>query len=300
MDLDEIFESYSSKMTQLCLYQRAMKDIAKKELEKLAEYEKALEKHPELRKHSLSVHNMTFRMAANGEHFFYGHKKLSSEDKRLSVVLHKNKQYQWLLSEAYEEFEDCIERLYAYAGFTNNDFWPLKDYGNITLSEIKTKNFNWFEEQAANKKDAPASIINKFRESFPVIKEIEEKNKLGVNLRLAITLIEFLRHVIVHKGGTVLDKAKFKDIVLKKSCLHNNSKTTEEHSKFIDNFFGSGDYEKTILLLEIPTNDEIPLDIHINVLDMLIGYLMAYIHIICESLKTSHNKILMSDGSATA
>jgi hypothetical protein len=57
MDLDEIFESYSSKMTQLSLYQRAMKDIAKKELEKLTEYEKSLEKHPELKDHSLSMHN---------------------------------------------------------------------------------------------------------------------------------------------------------------------------------------------------------------------------------------------------
>lgn len=216
MDLDEIFESYSSKMTQLCLYQRAMQDIAKKELEKLAEYEKSLEIHPELKEHSLSLHKMTFRIASNGEHFVYGRKKLSIEDRRLSVFLHKNKQYQWLLSEAYEEFEDCIERLYAYAGFTNNDFWPLKDYGGITLSEIETKDFNWFEEQASNKKDAPSSIINKFRESFPLIKKTEEENKLNVNLRLAITLIEYLRHVIVHRGGTVHDKYKFKELVLKK------------------------------------------------------------------------------------
>lgn len=70
MDLDEIFESYSRKMTELCLYQRAMKDIAKKELEKLAEYNKALEKNPELTEHPLGLHNMAFRMASNGEHFF--------------------------------------------------------------------------------------------------------------------------------------------------------------------------------------------------------------------------------------
>lgn len=295
MDLDEIFESYSRKMTELCLYQRAMKDIAKKELEKLAEYNKALEKNPELTEHPLGLHNMAFRMASNGEHFFYGHKKLSVKDKHLSVFLHKNKQYQWLLSEAYEEFEDCIERLYAYAGFTNNDFWPLKDYGSITLNEIKNKDFRWFEEQAINKKDAPASIINKFRVSFPNIKKVEEKNELGVNLKLAITLVEFLRHVIVHRGGTVLDKSKFRDRILKKSGLHNNGKVAEEHTQFIDSFFGSGDYDKTIILLEVPTNPEIPVDTHLNVLDMLFGYLMAYVHLIYESLKPSHNKALKSD-----
>lgn len=290
MNIDEIFESYSNKMTQLSLYQRAMKDIAKKELEKLTEYEKSLEDYPELKERSLSLHNMSFRIAANGEHFFYGHKKISVKDKRLSVSLHKNKQYQWLLSEAYEEFEDCIERLYAFAGFTNNDFWPLKDYGSISLSEIKSKDFTWFEAQAVNKKDAPASIINKFRESFPNIKKIEDKNQLGVNLRLAITLVEFLRHVIVHRGGVVLDKPKFIGRILKKCGLHNNGNVVKEHLQFIESFFCGGDYENTIILLEVSTNPEIPLDTHINILDVLMGYLMAYIHLIYTSLKASHNK----------
>ena len=291
MDLDEIFGSYSRKMIQLCLYQRAMNDTAKKELEKLSEYEKAIENILELKEHStLSHHSMAFRIASSGEHFFYGQKKLSVKDKQISVDLHKNKQYQWLLSEAYEEFEDCIERLYAYAGFINNDFWPLKDYGAITLSEIENKDFNWFEEQATNKKDTPASIINKFRSSFPNIMKIEEKNELGVNLRLAITLIEHLRHVIVHRGGTVLDKNKFRYNILKKCGLLNNGNIAEEHTQFIDGFLGSGDYEKTIFLLEVPINQKIPQGAYINVLDKLTGYLMAYVHLIYVSIKTSHNK----------
>ena len=131
--------------------------------------------------------------------------------------------------------------------------------------------------------------------SFPNIKKVEEKNELGVNLKLAITLVEFLRHVIVHRGGTVLDKSKFRDRILKKSGLHNNGKVAEEHTQFIDSFFGSGDYDKTIILLEVPTNPEIPVDTHLNVLDMLFGYLMAYVHLIYESLKPSHNKALKSD-----
>lgn len=282
-------------MIQLSLYQRAMKDIAKKELEQLSEYEERFKKKPGFEDRSLSLHSMTFRTADSGEEFFYGHKRMSLKDKTLAVSLHKNKQYQWLLSEAYEEFEDCIERLYAYAGYTNNNFWPLKDYGSISLREIGSKDFNWFEAQAIKKKDSPASIINRFRESFINIKHTEEKNKLGVNLRLAITVIEFLRHVIVHRGGVVLDKSKFKERILKKCGLFNNGNVANVHSQFIERFFGRGDYEKTVILLEVPTNPQIPFDIHINVLDMLNGYLMAYIHLICESLKVSDNNKISMD-----
>lgn len=292
MNMDEIFESYADKMSQLCLYQRAMKGIAKKELEKLAEYEKSLEEHPEIKDSSLSFHNMAFRSAKTGKHIFYGHKRLSIDDRRVAVFLHKNKQYQWLLAEAYEAYEDCIERLYAFAGFADNDFWPLKDYGGITLSEISHKDFNWFERQAINKKDAPSSIINKFRESIPSMRKLEDENKLDINLRLAVTTVEFLRHIIVHNGGLSQDKSKFMDNVLKKCGLYNNGKMAEEHASFIDYFFGDGEYENTVVLLEIPTNPETPLDIHINVLDELFGYLMAHAHLICESLRALHNKSL--------
>ncbi|WP_422102379.1 hypothetical protein [Vreelandella sp.] len=285
MNLDEIFESYATKMTQLSLYQRAMNDIAKKELKQLVEYEQKFEEYPELKKYSSSLHNMVFRKAVDGQLFFYGQKELSVNERRISVFLHKNKQYQWLLAEAYEEYEDCIERLYAYAGFTNNDFWPLRDYGGITLSEIPAKDFSWFESQAINKKDAPASIVNKFREKFPLVKKIEEENELGVNLRLAMTTVEFLRHVIVHRGGEVQDKLAFKNLILKKSGLYNKGGMSEEHASFIDNFFGDGNYEKTIVLLEVRTNPEIPFDTHVNVLDTLFGYLMAHVHLIYESLK---------------
>lgn len=206
------------------------------------------------------------------------------------MVLHKNKQYQWLLSEAYEEFEDCLERLYAYAGYTDNNFWPLRDFGNISLNELSQKPYEWFEEQASNKKDAPSSIINKFRNTYGGLKITEVKNAFGVNLYLAITLVEFLRHIIVHRGWVVNDKEKFKERILKKCGLFNSGNPSQDHADFIDQFFGTGEYENTIVLLEIPTHPEIPLDIHINVFDVLIGFLMAYIHIIYECLELLHNE----------
>lgn len=244
MDLAEIIECYSSKMTQIHLYQRAMKDIAKKELENLYKYEQSLEQNPEMEEFAHSFHNIAFRRAQDGEHVFFGQKKLSVKDHQLSVVLHKNKQYQWLLSESYEEFEDCLERLYAYAGHTDVNFWPLADFGNISLLESRHKPFKWYEEQASKEKDAPASIINKFRNEYRNITTLETNNRLGVNLYLAITLIELLRHVIVHRGGVVHDKNLFKERVLKKCGLYNSGNPSQDHVDFIGQFFGAGEYEK--------------------------------------------------------
>ena len=101
---------------------------------------------------------------------------------------------------------------------------------------------------------------------------------------MAITLIELLRHVIVHRGGVAYDKNKFKDRVLKKCGLYNSGKPSQDHVDFINQFFGTGIYENTILLLEIPTHEEIPLNININVFNTVSGYLMAYISIISEAI----------------
>jgi hypothetical protein len=69
---------------------------------------------------------MTFYDAITGNVIFYDHKKLSIEDRYLHIFIHKNKQYQWLLAEAYEEYEDYLENIYAYYGKVNNAFGHLK------------------------------------------------------------------------------------------------------------------------------------------------------------------------------
>ena len=76
------------------------------------------------------------------------------------------------------------------------------------------------------------------------------------------------------------DKNLFKECVLKKCGLYNSGNPLQKHIDFIEQFFGAGEYENTIVLLEIPTNPEIPLDMHISVFDVLNGYLIVYINII--------------------
>jgi hypothetical protein len=295
MGLSEIRDYYYSKMTQIYLYQSAMKELTSNEFNNLNKYNDSISLKPEMEEHSHSFHNMAFK-SAQGKRIFFGSKQLSIKDRQLAVILHKNKQYQWLLSEAYEEFEDCIERFYAYLGHADNNFWPLKDFGNISLNELQQKPFEWFLVQASKKKDAPSSIISKFRDTYKNIEKQEKNNALEINLYLAITLIEMLRHVIVHKGGDVDNKSKFNESVLSKCGLYNQGSPVQEHVDFINQFFSSGDFKNTILLLEFPIDPyglkEFGLQTYIDVFEVFSGYLMAYIDILFETISDSQNKTI--------
>ena len=291
MDLDTIWNDFSERMAEIELYYRAAKDIAKKEQQKIAEYLEYLNKNPQLKDVSSSLHNMSFYDAITGEIRFYNFKELNPKNRYLHVLLHKNKQYQWLLAEAYEEFEDFLEKIYAYKGYKDNDFWPLKDYGNIFISDIKTKDFKWFLERAKQKKDIPHSILNHFRKRYPIIAKVENDNKLRVNLRLAVILIENLRHIIVHKNGIVSNKQDFVINTLKKSGLYNNGKYDEKNYHLITSFFGDKEYENLITLLEIRVHPEIPLDIHVSLFNNLTGYLLAYAYLIYECVNNENGTI---------
>lgn len=275
MEISHIFKNYTDQVSQIYLYKRAVKESARKEFEGLVQYEAQLN-NVASKDVFMSLHNLFFRTAMGETPYFFDFKESSLEDKKIAVILHKNKQYHWLLAEAYEAFEDFIEEAYAFAGYKDKNFWPLNDFGSVSLSELDGKDFEWFVSRAKEKRDKPQSILSHFRDKFPQMQQREASNNLKVNLRLAIVLIENLRHLIVHRKGVALDKEKFIENVLKKSGLYNNGKFDIEHRKFIEKFFGSDAHINTISLLEIPTNPDIPIDTHIDVFELLGGYLLAY------------------------
>ncbi len=280
MHISDIFEEYASKITRIHLYQRAMNDLARGELVRLNEHARLIEKSSELKDLPSSHHNIYFRDAVTGAHRLLGYKSSSLEERQISVLLHKNKQYQWLLAEAYEDFEDYLECAYAYAASKNTDYWPLSDFGSISLSELKSKHYEWFLSQAKSKKERPHSILNQFRKKHPAICDIEKTNKFQINMRLALTLIEQLRHVIVHHGGVIENKDKFRSDVLKKTGLLNNGIPHEDNTNFINSFFGTGIYETTVMLLEIRVHKDIPLDIHVGRFDLLSECLISYADVV--------------------
>lgn len=286
MELTEIWTNFAGRMAEIELFYRAARDSAKKELISISENAKSLENHPDLKDYPASAHNMSFNDARTGTPRFYHFIKMSFEDCQLHVLLHKNKQYQWLLAEAYEEFEDYLEGIYAYYGMVNNTFWPLKDYGNISLSELNGKDHAWHTCQASKKRNIPHSILNRFRSEFPELKNVEAKNNLQINLSLAVTLVEKFRHIIVHNGGKVSSKEDFIKLVAENSGLYNNGNISKDHIDFINMFFGKNKYKNLITLLEIRIIPDIPFDFHVSLFCKLTEYLMAYAFLIYEHVES--------------
>jgi len=295
MEIAEIFERYTNAVSQIYLYQSAIKTNAKKELEELVMYERSLDEILELKGVPLSAHNMFFFSAENGKPYFFAYKESSMVDKQKAVVLHKNKQYQWLLAEVYELFEDFIEEAYALARDKDKNFRNLTDDGNISISDIPSKNVEGHLARTEAKPEKPHAILNHFRSKLPRISRTEKSNHFDVNLRLAITLVEQLRHIIVHNRGVVSNREEFIADIFKKLGLSEKGKAARRDREFIESFFRSEKYAGTILLLEIPTNPGMPFEVHIDIFESLSRYLLAYAHLVKESLE-AHINNLGADG----
>lgn len=285
MTLEDLWSDYSDRMAEIELMQRSTKSSAQDELKSLTRYYEQLSDSPDLRDASVSMHNMTFRDPRSGKTYSYHHKEESIEDRQLSVLLRKNRQYQWLMAEAYEEFEDFLHKLYAYCGYSNPNFWPLTDYGKITLSEIPGKDFQWHLRQSHLKKGAPRSILQAFRKAFPLLSGSESSNKLDVDLTFAIILIEKLRHIIVHNGGRTADRSSFIKTVAKDAGVLNNGNVAEENTDFVCQFFGDDQYQNMVALLEVRVRPKIPFGVHVCRFGVLSGILVSYAYLLFEMVQ---------------
>jgi len=286
MTPENILDTFTSRMVDIELQYRATKQVTGNELKLIKKYSDDIQDKPDLKKISKSHNQMIFTDAITGEYQFYGRVVHDLDDIYKAALLRKNRQYQWLLVEAHEEFEDFLEYIYAYLGHNHDDLWPLSDYGNIKLPELSEKDFDWYLSKSRNKK-SPKEILNRLRSYFPNIKNIESTNKLNINLDLALSLIENLRHNIVHTGGRISDTNSFSENTLSKSGLHNNGKPKDEYIEFINSFFGQVDGISIINLLEEPADHAFPFSIgaHINIFGKLTGYLLAYAYIIITEIQ---------------
>lgn len=285
MTLDDIWSDFSGRMAEIELMQRSIKSSAQEEMKVLNQFYAQFSNNPELRDASISMHNMIFRNARSGKTSSYQHKEQSIKDHQLGVLLRKNRQYQWLLAEAYEEFEDFIHLLYAYCGYSDPNFWPLADYGKIKRADIASMDFQWYLNQSNGKKGGPRSILQAFRQAFALLPGAETKNHIQLNLAFAIVVIEKLRHIIVHNAGKTSDQEAFIELVAKDAGVLNNGKVTEESRDFIAQFFGEDQYANMVALLEVRVRPELPFDIHVCRFGILSGVLMSYAYLLVEMVK---------------
>lgn len=231
-----------------------------------------------------SVNAFYFQDPYTGAARPYDAKRTSIEESIELAFLYKNKQYQWLLSEAYEAFEDYLEAMYASAGFLDPGFINPKDLDGHHPALAKINGFDWFLERAKKKKDAPRSILGHFRREFPELVRMERGNKINADLRLSICLIEKLRHIIVHKHGKTEIRNQVVDAILESACLLKDKTLEPAARRKIEDHLGIDAHDGLVVLIERPVFQNGGFSMTINRHSNLISEMLAYSFIVRNEL----------------
>jgi len=248
VDMQTLVDAFAGRMRTIHLFQRAAGDLIERELEKLVELDEAMKDHPEKETWTSSYHALGFPNLEDGRELFFGHGRLNIDARSRFALLHKNRQYQWWLAAAFEEFQDFMRKAYALVGSKDRDFWPLSDFGKVSLSELDDKDFDWFHGRAKGKD--VIDIVKQIRAKRPRLRELEEKNAVETDLRIMLPLIQQLRHHIVHTGGKVIDQDLFKEKVFKASGIAANEAVESQYRNALQGCFRQDELPNTIYLLE--------------------------------------------------
>lgn len=289
MTIEDIFNEFSDRVIAINYSQRETRSASDDEIRRLCELEEMQANDASTRDLLISFHRFYFCDVRDGAHKFLNRKDNSVGDRIKYAIERKNRRYQWLLVELYEAFEDYLEDAYAFSGYLDVNFWPLRDYGDAFLEDIDEKEYLWFRERVRQKKDKPSSLIRVFRSKLTGISNFEVENKRNVDLRLVLVLIEFLRHVIVHSGGVVQDRDKFIKKVMEKAGLCKNGSVDEKNIALVEMFFGAKEYCNTVRVLELSGESMGPINRQISVFGFVSDCLVSYAYMIFESL-SAHEK----------
>ena len=252
MEIDDILDTFCQRVTEIELYRSVVKQTTRTVVTRLDEMarDEAGQKGDALP--PFSVKSMLSRDPESGEYIHYGADVSRVEDRARQVIRQQNRQYGWLLVEAYEEFEDFLEGTYAWLGRHDWQAWRLGEFGNIRYAELPDKPFSWYLEAVRGKfAQRPAAILGRLRDLYPRLEEIEARNRLNRNLRLSVELIANLRHRIVHARGTISDRSGFVDRVLRKCGLWNNGQPKAEHRATVEKYLSPGADDCVVTLLEV-------------------------------------------------
>jgi hypothetical protein len=265
-------QQFFDQIATIQYYQRLSERIAKQTIQNLYDKDKLLATIPpedrEVFDSSLDV--FSIYSPYSGENRPYSVKKSTIKDTAKLVHLHKNRQYQWLLVEAYELFEDFIVSTYELIRENNPEFRLSKD----SNKELLPKDL---------KRKVPL-ILSRFREKIAGVKAIEQENKIQKNLRLYLNIIEKFRHIIVHKNGKTSNVALVVDQILKTSCLLSDKARGPNARAIINDYFGAEDHEGLIVLVEKPVFNYGRLSMHINRHDDLMNIILSHALVLSQCL----------------
>jgi hypothetical protein len=239
---DVIVEKYTKlkeHFAEINLLQRVVNNAFKREFDILKEYEKNNDP-ASIISHDAFIFDNPF----SGKLEKYAVRKTSLEALTKMTVWHKNNQYCWLVVNAYEKFEQFIR--FAYEHLTQN----------------KEIYFN--------------KILYHFSNNYEHIKKKEKNNHFNVHLKVAVLMVEKLRHKIVHAQGVIENAEEFTEEIIKCSGVNNNK---NEHKLFINQFI----IENKVFLLEEPILDNGNLQRHYDVYRHIVSYMFAYACLVVEA-----------------
>lgn len=250
--LDKIFEEFKERVVHVSFTQSFTKSVSKAAMDRLSkEYETARNQDRESSPSRMT--NMICKDLLRNQEIVIGFKDSSYAEHLQILQLQHNRQYQWLLAEAYEAFEDFLKRLYAYCGYVDKGFWKDENFKGIAAEEITRLELDWFIKKAKPKPlEEMLKQINSRIPSLPQILAIRRRDDpLNIDYEFTAILISKLRHKIVHAHGYA-NKQKFIESRLKECPLANI--LGPEKQSYIDvmnSLFGNGQLENLIALLEL-------------------------------------------------
>lgn len=265
-------EKFFSEVAVLQRYQRLTANISKQMITDLQTRETELftldAKFQEVL--GTSVQQYTFYNPYTGVILPYSHIKLTLKETARLVHLHKNKQYQWLLVEAYELFEDYVVSLYDFIRTGSGEFRLSVD-ANATLPTVVLK------------RKVP-QIIDMLRKKLPEVARMEVQNKTDTNLRLHYCMAEKFRHIIVHRNGKTSDPTLMTDEILKRANLAGDKAREPTARATIASYVGVDEVAGVIVLVEKPVFCAGGLSIAINRQEDLVNSLMAHAMVMSQSV----------------
>ena len=120
-------------------------------------------------------HNLRFRCLSDGNSVFYATRSRTGEQIRDDMLVYLNKQNQWILAEAYELFEDFVDKSYAFGEYLQPGLWKACQLRRIANPSPQTTSLQSLLDAASEEKatgDCGAKL-NRFRHTFPTLVSVE-------------------------------------------------------------------------------------------------------------------------------
>lgn len=214
-----------------------------------------------------------------------------------AAEFHLNRFFGWILVGVFESWERFIKDVTAALGYAQRDSWNCQMYGNITLGEIDGLDFEWFAQRVRQQGMSIDPMLNRLRDAvIPDLQTLEAREVRGMPCIWGVRIVEYLRHVLVHAGGT-LDPDAMIEKVMRRLGLAGEA-NREQLRVAILGFIKGGGLEDGAVVQLVPRNvgADTPAPAIESRLLRLLEYLGSHARLIWV---LSHRKVAGGDPSDT-